>query len=97
MIQRIAGLGLPCLFLFLLSQITAFFSSSVGVNAQAAQEVLQSEEKASNNSLLWGPYRPNLYFGIRSRIPKSLSAGLLWARVDDYESVQTSGCTLLFA
>lgn len=47
-------------------------------------------EKATNDSLLWGPYRPNLYFGVRPRIPKSLAGGLLWTRVEDYASVQNS-------
>jgi hypothetical protein len=47
-------------------------------------------EKATNASLLWGPYRPNLYFGVRPRIPKSLMGGLLWTRVEDYSSVQNS-------
>ncbi|KAG6879960.1 hypothetical protein C0992_008894 [Termitomyces sp. T32_za158] len=28
--------------------------------------------------LLWGPYRPNLYFGLRPRIPNSLMTGLMW-------------------
>ena len=46
--------------------------------------------KASNDSLLWGPYAPNLYFGIRPRIPKSVRAGLLWSRVEDFQSVQNS-------
>ncbi|GAB7364987.1 hypothetical protein MBLNU230_g5770t1 [Neophaeotheca triangularis] len=44
--------------------------------------------KASNDSLLWGPYRPNLYFGIRPRLPKSLMTGLLWGRTEDFMSVQ---------
>lgn len=56
-----------------------------GANAQVAEI-----EKASNDSLLWGPYRPNLYFGVRPRIPKSLMGGLLWTRVEDYQSVQNS-------
>jgi len=47
-------------------------------------------ERISNQSLLWGPYRPNLYFGVRPRIPKSFLASLLWARVEDYPSVQNS-------
>src|SRR5689334_17421723 len=55
------------------------------VDAQVAEI-----EKASNDSLLWGPYRPNLYFGVRPRIPKSLMGGLLWTRVEDYASVQNS-------
>lgn len=33
-----------------------------------------------NSSLLWGPYRPNLYFGIRARTPESPLMGLMWAR-----------------
>lgn len=44
--------------------------------------------KASNESLLWGPYRSNLYFGVRPRLPSSLSTGLLWARAEDYNEVQ---------
>ncbi|KLJ10762.1 mannosyl-oligosaccharide glucosidase [Blastomyces silverae] len=44
--------------------------------------------RASNESLLWGPYRPNLYFGVRPRIPKSLLMGLMWAKLDDYNTVQ---------
>jgi mannosyl-oligosaccharide glucosidase len=31
---------------------------------------------------LWGPFRPNLYFGIKPRIPKSLSFGLMWTSAD---------------
>ncbi|CAH0055870.1 unnamed protein product, partial [Clonostachys solani] len=27
----------------------------------------------------WGPYRPNLYFGVRPQIPESLLMGLMWA------------------
>ena len=57
--------------------------------ANASPEVLELQ-KAGNDSLLWGPYKPNLYFGVRPRLPKSLSAGLMWARVDDYSSVQYS-------
>lgn len=49
------------------------------VDAQVAEI-----EKASNDSLLWGPYRPNLYFGVRPRIPKSLMGGLLWTKVEDH-------------
>lgn len=41
-------------------------------------------EKAANDSFLWGPYRPNLYVGIRPKIPDSLMTGLMWSNVDDY-------------
>lgn len=52
--------------------------------------------KANNQSLLWGPYKPNLYFGVRPRIPKSLTAGLMWARVDNYATAQASTLPVLF-
>ena len=67
--------GLACLFALQLPL----------VGAQLAEV-----EKATNASLLWGPYRPNLYFGVRPRIPKSLMGGLMWTRVEDYQSVQNS-------
>lgn len=54
------------------------------------QEVLTENSKLSNDSLLWGPYRPNLYFGVKPRLPKSLLTGLMWAKVDEYQSVQES-------
>jgi mannosyl-oligosaccharide glucosidase len=38
---------------------------------------------ANTDSLLWGPYRPNLYFGVRPRIPQNLYFGLMWAKVTD--------------
>ena len=44
--------------------------------------------QSSNDTLLWGPYRPNLYFGLRPRAPKSISTGLLWGRVEDFSQVQ---------
>ncbi|KAI3330905.1 glycoside hydrolase family 63 protein [Ustulina deusta] len=30
----------------------------------------------------WGPYRPNLYFGLRPQIPETLLVGLMWADGD---------------
>ncbi|KAL9601901.1 MAG: hypothetical protein Q9219_002254 [cf. Caloplaca sp. 3 TL-2023] len=52
------------------------------------QTVLSETATLSNETLLWGPYRPNLYFGVRPRIPKSLTTGLLWAKVDSFENTQ---------
>lgn len=59
-------------------------------NPCKAQNGFADNAKLSNDSLLWGPYRPNLYFGIRPRLPKSLLTGLLWAKVDSFDSVQHS-------
>jgi mannosyl-oligosaccharide glucosidase len=64
-----------------------------GWQASAADDlsVLATETaKANNDSLLWGPYKSNLYFGVRPRIANSLSAGLMWAKVDNYATAQAS-------
>lgn len=68
----------------LLSLLQSFALTS----AQNTQQPLAAA--ASNDTLLWGPYRPNLYFGVRPRIPKSLLTGLMWANADDYTGVQQS-------
>ncbi|KAE8825709.1 hypothetical protein PTNB85_06139 [Pyrenophora teres f. teres] len=39
----------------------------------------------SSDSLVWGPYRPNLYLGLRPRVPKSILAGLMWGKLEDVE------------
>lgn len=43
-----------------------------------------------NDTLLWGAYRPNLYFGLRPRIPQSLMTGLVWFGTQDYQSVSSA-------
>ncbi|KAM0796819.1 glycoside hydrolase [Usnea florida] len=63
---------------------------SVVLAQDTAQHILSENAKISNDSLLWGPYRPNLYFGVRPRIPKSLMTGLLWAKVDSFQGVQNN-------
>ena len=43
----------------------------------------------NNASLLWGPYRPNLYLGIRPRMSENpLIAGLMWGNLEDMENSQ---------
>ncbi|CAI2190994.1 5523_t:CDS:10, partial [Funneliformis geosporum] len=41
---------------------------------------------ASNQSLLWGTYRPNLYFGTKPRLPESLLTGLMWFGIEHMSS-----------
>jgi hypothetical protein len=81
------------------TMLSSFFSAVVLVAltflSQAQFEdstniLINEVARASNQSLLWGPYRPNLYFGVRPRIPKSLLTGLLWAKVDNFGTVQNS-------
>ncbi|KAK6349811.1 Processing alpha glucosidase I [Orbilia brochopaga] len=47
-------------------------------------------QRVSNDSLLWGPYNPGLYFGMRPRIPKSVTVGLMWGNLDDFATAQGS-------
>lgn len=63
------------LFLLLFALVTATVSKPVDQTDQ---------------SLLWGPYRPNLYFGIRPRLPRSLMTGLMWFSAANYQSVHSA-------
>ncbi|EPT05863.1 hypothetical protein FOMPIDRAFT_148297 [Fomitopsis schrenkii] len=53
-----------------------------------------AQSQNDTESLLWGAYRPNLYFGLRPRIPQSLMTGLLWFGTQDYQSLTRArhGC-----
>ncbi|KAI7821737.1 glycoside hydrolase [Gamsiella multidivaricata] len=50
--------------------------------------------KAQNQSLLWGLYRPNLYFGTRPRLPDTVMTGLMWYGTQNYAGVNNirHGC-----
>lgn len=84
-----------------LSYLLAFFLSflalaprgalALGPVAEEGESILLSEiARLNNESLLWGPYRPNLYFGVRPRIPKSLMTGLMWGKIETYNDFQES-------
>ncbi|ETW85531.1 glycoside hydrolase family 63 protein [Heterobasidion irregulare TC 32-1] len=49
-----------------------------------------SKPANDTDSLLWGAYRPNLYFGLKPRIPQSLMTGLIWFGTQDYQSFTRS-------
>lgn len=69
----------------------ALLATCLSVAAADDSAILYNEvARAANDSLLWGPYRPNLYFGVRPRLPKSFLGGLMWSRVDNYQDVQNS-------
>lgn len=54
-----------------------------------ASSVLTTEIGRQNNqSLFWGPYKSNLYFGVRPRTPDALWTGLMWGKVDDFRDIQ---------
>ncbi|KAI1197176.1 family 63 glycoside hydrolase [Nemania serpens] len=74
-----------------LNQLTAWLSLSLLASATIEENegVLHSEiGRLNNQSLLWGPYRPNLYFGVRPRVPSGIAAALSWVKVDNYVDVQ---------
>ena len=60
------------------------------VVADISESQMQALEamRSYNSSLLWGTYRPNLYFGIRPRIPESLFSGLMWHGLNDHTEWQ---------
>jgi mannosyl-oligosaccharide glucosidase len=82
------------LLAFLLLNVLSFAprgALAVGPVVEDGESILISEiGRLNNQSLLWGPYRPNLYFGIRPRIPKSLMAGLMWGKIETYTDYQNS-------
>lgn len=47
-----------------------------------------------NASLLWGPYRPNLYLGLRPRVPESLLMGLMWGKLDAGDEALRHTCEI---
>ena len=57
-------------------------------SALSLVDSVSSADLPSNETLLWGPYKPNLYFGVRPRIPQSFFAGLIWASVEDFQATQ---------
>lgn len=80
----------------LLSVVATLALLAPSIRAEGDPNILVSEiGRASNDSLQWGPYKPNLYFGVRPKIAKSLAAGLMWAKTDNYQDVQHSMYFLL--
>lgn len=63
--------------------LAAVLSASAIVNASA------DVDPESDSSLFWGTYRPNLYFGLRPRVPNTLMTGLMWHGLNDYQSVMS--------
>lgn len=70
--------------------VLSAFTPATTASPSTESILLNEIARASNQSLLWGPYRPNLYFGVKPRIPESFASGLMWSNVDAFESVQHS-------
>ncbi|KAJ5242124.1 mannosyl-oligosaccharide glucosidase [Penicillium citrinum] len=78
----------PFAFSSLLSTVLYATGISASIDHTDASILINEAARANNHSLLWGPYKSNLYFGVRPRIANSLSAGLMWAKVDDFGTAQ---------
>nr|CAG8603675.1 8759_t:CDS:10 [Entrophospora candida] len=59
--------------IMLLLKILSLLYLNIGIaNSSNLHEKDYSMHLAANESLFWGTYRPNLYFGVRPRLPESL-------------------------
>ncbi|KAK4148144.1 glycoside hydrolase [Dichotomopilus funicola] len=86
---RQLGLMLALCWFHALFVSLGFSSTASASTPDDGESILHSEFGRQNNqSLLWGPYRPNLYFGVRPRIPQSLMAGLMWGKIESYADFQ---------
>lgn len=70
-------------YLALASNVNAAITTLAG----SALEI-EATSAAGNQSLLWGTYRPQLYHGVRPRLPHSLMTGLSWFGLNDYRGHQ---------
>lgn len=50
--------------------------------------VVTEAQRQNNQTLLWGPYRPQVYFGIKPRLPDSFIGGLMWSGMNDFSGMQ---------
>lgn len=66
--------------------LTALLTVVSGLDVDKEQ-LIKDYQNAIDQSLLWGPYRPNAYMGIRPRIPHSLVSGLFWFNADDIQNI----------
>lgn len=66
-------------------QLPAILVACCALVAPTLSKRVDSSLYANEAPLLWGPYRPNLYLGIRPRVPESLVAGLMWGKLDEQD------------
>ncbi|CDZ96890.1 glycoside hydrolase family 63 protein [Phaffia rhodozyma] len=69
-----------------LRAVLLWFVPALLVSAQSSNGSAPSFEQ--DPGLLWSTYSPQLYFGIKPRLPKSLSAGLMWFGLNDWEGIR---------
>lgn len=70
----------------LIRTVLAVEYGAVGANDNIG-DLKEAFEKANDDSLLWGPYRSNIYVGVKPRVPRSLITGLIWYKGDNYRDI----------
>ncbi|ODV87238.1 glycoside hydrolase family 63 protein [[Candida] arabinofermentans NRRL YB-2248] len=80
------GRNTLALLCILLTYVCAIEYGSLG-DPEDIQSVIDNYSSSNEKSLLWGPYRSNLYLGVKPRIPESLLTGLMWFNIEDYQSI----------
>jgi mannosyl-oligosaccharide glucosidase len=68
---------------------------ALGASAASGDPAVLADEigRLNDESLLWGPYKPNLYFGVRPRLPEGLWTGLMWTGANTFEQVPRGLCS----
>lgn len=67
--------------------VMAFFAVGGSVIAAGKDTTYDPTKPLENPSLLWGTYRPQIYFGIRSALSDSILSGLMWFAPNRFESI----------
>lgn len=63
-------------------------SAEVPIEYDDTSLLIENFKELNRESLNWGPYRSNLYLGIRPRIPDSFMSGLMWFPTNNFEDVR---------
>ena len=73
------------------SYIYRLFGNIFSWNNSSIIENENGSPKANSDSAdLWGTYRSNLYFGMRTKTPQALMTGLAWNSIDDIEGFSSN-------
>jgi len=79
---------LRLIWALLLFHITLISAIKFGSLGDEPSERDNNYIKMSDKTLLWGPYRPNVYVGMRPRVPKGVMMGLSWFGANDYRQIR---------
>ncbi|KAJ1652391.1 Processing alpha glucosidase I [Dispira simplex] len=73
--------------LLMASAAWAAANSQLQLGVDEPQDVVTPADW-SQSTPLWGTFRPNIYFGVRPRLPQSLSTGLMWYPLTSFDGLQ---------